>query len=68
MSSPVVALRTMETVSRIKQILDDPNSHNGFPIVDDYDPNDVSIHNTVSWQFVVCWAERNLIIWTVIYN
>ena len=42
MSTPVVVLRTMETFGRIKEIVDDPTSHNGYPIVDEYDPTDVS--------------------------
>ncbi|KAK2144157.1 hypothetical protein LSH36_781g02019 [Paralvinella palmiformis] len=40
MSTPVVVLRTMETFGRIKEIVDDPTSHNGYPIVDEYDPTD----------------------------
>lgn len=43
MSSPVECLKTQEKIGRIVKILDDPESHNGFPVVDDYDPDSVSI-------------------------
>ena len=40
MSTPVVTLRTVESVSRIQAILnDETRAHNGFPVVEDYDPD-----------------------------
>ncbi|ELT96405.1 hypothetical protein CAPTEDRAFT_203043 [Capitella teleta] len=45
MNSPVECLRTQEKIGRIAKILNDPESHNGFPVVDDYDP-DSSISGT----------------------
>lgn len=37
MSHPVTVLRTVERVDRIMQILQ-YETHNGFPVVDNYDP------------------------------
>ena len=37
MSHPVTAFRTRESVGRIIDILK-AETHNGFPVVDDYDP------------------------------
>ena len=40
MSTPVVTLRTVESASRIQAILNDESrEHNGFPVVEDYDPD-----------------------------
>jgi len=42
MSTPVVCFRTMENIGRIVNILqDEEDSHNGFPVVEDYDPDDM---------------------------
>lgn len=38
MSHPVIVLRTQEKVGRIVDILK-AESHNGFPVVQDYDPD-----------------------------
>ena len=39
MSSPVVSLRTIEKIGRISNVLEDEEtSHNGFPVVEDYEP------------------------------
>lgn len=40
MSHPVTVLRTKEKVGRIVEILKS-ESHNGFPVVQDYDPDSV---------------------------
>ena len=39
MSSPVTTLRCTENLSTIACILNDPKSYNGFPVVEDYDPD-----------------------------
>ncbi len=39
MSTPVVILRTVERIGRIVKVIDDADAHNGFPVVEDYDPN-----------------------------
>ena len=39
MSTPVVVFRTVEKIGRIVKIIEDENAHNGFPVVEDYDPD-----------------------------
>ena len=42
MSTPAVVMRTVENIGRIMNILaDDEDSHNGFPVVEDYDPDNM---------------------------
>jgi len=43
MMSPVECLNLSETVSRLRRIVDDPHSHNGYPVVEDYCPASVRI-------------------------
>ena len=39
MSTPVTTLRTTERIGRILTIINDESkAHNGFPVVEDYDP------------------------------
>jgi len=52
MSHPVTVLRTKEKVGRIVDILKS-ESHNGFPVVQDYDPDSVpttDTHTDVSYK------------------
>ena len=40
MSTPVTTLRTVESIGRIGSIIDDDETaHNGFPVVEDYNPD-----------------------------
>ena len=41
MTSPVITLRSQENIGRIAKILDNPDAHNGYPVVDDFDPENV---------------------------
>jgi hypothetical protein len=42
MNTPVIALRAVEQVSRIADVLQNmPHLHSGFPVVEDYDPDQV---------------------------
>ena len=44
-----MCLRTMENIGRIVNILnDDEDSHNGFPVVEDYDPDDMEAVSCLS--------------------
>jgi len=43
MTSPVECLNMSETVNRLTRIIDDPQSHNGYPVVEDYCPASVRI-------------------------
>ena len=38
MSTPVVVFRTVEKIGRIVKIIEGEQPHNGFPVVEDYDP------------------------------
>jgi len=38
MSTPVVVFRTVEKIGRIVKIIEADTPHNGFPVVEDYDP------------------------------
>ncbi len=39
MSVPVVCMRSVEKIGRIMKILNSEGSHNGFPVVDDFYPD-----------------------------
>ena len=42
MSTPVISMRTNENIGRIMNILsDEEDSHNGFPVVEDFDPDNM---------------------------
>jgi len=41
MTSPVECLNVSETVNCLRHIIDDPHSHNGYPVVEDYCPSSV---------------------------
>jgi len=43
MTSPAECLNMAETVNRLRRIIDDPHSHNGYPVVEDYCPSSVRI-------------------------
>lgn len=44
MNNPVIVLRTEESVQRIVDILETmPNMHSGYPVVYDFDMNEVNI-------------------------
>jgi len=43
MTSPAECLSTTETVSRLRHIVEDSHSHNGYPVVEDYYPSTVSV-------------------------
>jgi hypothetical protein len=44
MNTPVIVLNEVESVRRIMDVLEnEPHSHSGFPVVEDYDPHSVSI-------------------------
>ena len=39
MTCPVQVMSTREKLGRIAKILNDEPAHNGFPVVEDYDPD-----------------------------
>jgi hypothetical protein len=42
MSTPVIVMRSNENIGRMMYIMaDDEDSHNGFPVVEDYDPDNM---------------------------
>lgn len=49
MSHPVVVVREEETVGRIYDILT-TYKHNGFPVVEGYDPNNVCFINLLFYS------------------
>lgn len=48
MTQPVECLNVFESVGRLQTIVDDVYSHNGYPVVDDFEPTSVCILNAIS--------------------
>jgi len=44
MTSPADCVNVTESVNRLREIIDDPQSHNGYPVVEDYCPSSVRVN------------------------
>ena len=67
MSSPVICLRTLESIRRIAHIMECDNlSHNGFPVVDCDENDQVSSFYRTRFLIQLCWI--NLYIYKMIYD
>jgi len=47
MTSPVDCLNVTESVNHLRQIVDNPHSHNGYPVVEDYCPSSVRTYRSI---------------------
>jgi len=49
MTSPIDCLNVTETMGQLREIVEDPHSHNGYPVVEDYCPSSVRTYRSTAF-------------------
>ena len=72
MTSPVECLNVTETVNHLREIMIDPDSPNGYPVVEDYCPSSVRVVLSFTTYYlifhVVLYDFRIIIAFRIVHN